>query len=999
MESPEMRISINRKIAQLTRVIQRLSTTQEDHELHLQRLTDAYEQEIEEIILEANAKLSACGRAAREAHISKVTDAVGPWPDNYEVTELKQKLLAASAAAACELTKYKAALDAETLKKQEQWDKQLSKVQSKASALFVEHLPPKGRQSLLPLTALLLVAVVPSLMAALFSLLAFLHPFDFLCSFLASGEWRCWQSSLATASDALRKASEEFEASREALQIQIQELSTENDTLNKEVNLAKQIHKTPDVAKGGEKYTSQSEGNKSAQYMGCSLCLMRGSRIEGEKHTSYLSVARRYCCSLSQEIKRATSEAVELRHRLAEVIAQREAAEAEAAAAVNLSETQQRTSGQQHQKLEAELQRVQRLRHEEQQGHEKAVTLLERECARRGSDLLLFCINACSGGARGLGARAAKPQEAREGAAGDFRDSTQAKEQEVAVDLLSERELRVAAARSYDQMISAMEQDGLEKEAKLQQLVERCKELEGLLEETALQSTERLKEKGDACQQQLERQKQELHDAYLANRRLHEKVRMADDRVEEVALSARTEAAERAVQTAESLRIGLSLETAMQLKEQLADSERKRSETSIALEKLERDAQERATHEQKNCEHLKWELENTQKQLLQLTVAELRARLVAEETANKQEAVRYQEELQKQRDALNAEQEQALAAAASLAAAERASLQQGFQEAMKQAEQQMETQKQALKAELMARHSAQLQAVTCSHRAKQEEEAKEHHKEMQDLETRLRESAAAAAAAAAARLKAATDQTASMKELLQTTNQQLEATTEERKSLERTLECLRASQHEAIAALKAERVKHEEEMKAKEEEAQQRERAVELLMKLNQETLEREHASALADQEKEHQAEKSLLQSRMSTIEKEMEEQQRHLDRRPSRQEDLETIDALTKALKDANVRGSSFLLGGSKLEYRAYGSELFRVAQRLVPAAFDVLSDRTYNKVFGSDPKAGLVNPLERPNIQSRARRSTGSFMASSQTGQPYRAYKTIRCSNIQHT
>ncbi|OEH80518.1 hypothetical protein cyc_06356 [Cyclospora cayetanensis] len=510
----------------------------------------------------------------------------------------------------------------------------------------------------------------------------------------------------------------------------------------------------------------------------------------------------------------------------------------------------------------------------------------------------------------------------------------------------------------------------------------------------------------------------------LSRSRMEEAVRMADDRVEEVALSARTEAAERAVQTAESLRIGLSLETAMQLKEQLADSERKRSETSIALEKLEstreeqvremhrlqtalhekeaalreaeeavaelsrsrsdmerkahelkeasamrlrhlqsqcseaaaravelerklleaqstnkrdlqeswqveqslraqiRDAQERATHEQKNCEHLKWELENTQKQ----------------ETANKQEAVRYQEELQKQRDALNAEQEQALAAAASLAAAERASLQQGFQEAMKQAEQQMETQKQALKAELMARHSAQ----------------------------------------------------------------QLEATTEERKSLERTLECLRASQHEAIAALKAERVKHEEEMKAKEEEAQQRERAVELLMKLNQETLEvsakacfstyqevqvegytdnnswrssngfggsvgaclqREHASALADQEKEHQAEKSLLQSRMSTIEKEMEEQQRHLDRRPSRQEDLETIDALTKALKDANesVTQREEIVRRLKLEL--------------------VNSDRTYNKVFGSDPKAGLVNPLERPNIQSRARRSTGSFMASSQT------------------
>ncbi|OEH80517.1 hypothetical protein cyc_06355 [Cyclospora cayetanensis] len=444
MESPEMRISINRKIAQLTRVIQRLSTTQEDHELHLQRLTDAYEQEIEEIILEANAKLSACGRAAREAHISKVTDA--------EVTELKQKLLAASAAAACELTKYKAALDAETLKKQEQWDKQLSKVQSKASALFVEHLPPKGRQSLLPLTALLLVAVVPSLMAALFSLLAFLHPFDFLCSFLASGEWRCWQSSLATASDALRKASEEFEASHEVV----------------------------------------------------------WNRILVDSTELYADPYEQHC---GQQL----DEGISYRRREAHKLPQR-------------------TSGQQHQKLEAELQRVQRLRHEEQQGHEKAVTLLERELtevrgkAKRAEEASLRVEEEFSR-MQSLLAQQLAEREALERELQSLRKHVKelqetleiAKEQEVAVDLLSERELRVAAARSYDQMISAMEQDGLEKEAKLQQLVERCKELEGLLEETALQSTERLKEKGDACQQQLERQKQELHDAYLANRRLHEK--------------------------------------------------------------------------------------------------------------------------------------------------------------------------------------------------------------------------------------------------------------------------------------------------------------------------------------------------------------------------------------------------------------------------------------------------------------------------------------------
>ena len=71
-----MRSSINKKIAQLTKVIYRLSTTQEDHELHLQALSDAYEQEIEEIILDANAKLAACGKAAREAQLDAIKEAV-----------------------------------------------------------------------------------------------------------------------------------------------------------------------------------------------------------------------------------------------------------------------------------------------------------------------------------------------------------------------------------------------------------------------------------------------------------------------------------------------------------------------------------------------------------------------------------------------------------------------------------------------------------------------------------------------------------------------------------------------------------------------------------------------------------------------------------------------------------------------------------------------------------------------------------------------------------
>lgn len=76
MEDPASRRSINRKIAQLTKVIFRLSSVQEDHDLHLKALTDAYEQEIEEILLSANHKIQQCKQAAEQAALSTVTERV-----------------------------------------------------------------------------------------------------------------------------------------------------------------------------------------------------------------------------------------------------------------------------------------------------------------------------------------------------------------------------------------------------------------------------------------------------------------------------------------------------------------------------------------------------------------------------------------------------------------------------------------------------------------------------------------------------------------------------------------------------------------------------------------------------------------------------------------------------------------------------------------------------------------------------------------------------------
>lgn len=76
MDTPEMQSCINRKIAQLTKVIYRLSSIQEDHQLHLQALTDAYEQDIEDIIQDANTKLLSCANQARQAKLDRITEAV-----------------------------------------------------------------------------------------------------------------------------------------------------------------------------------------------------------------------------------------------------------------------------------------------------------------------------------------------------------------------------------------------------------------------------------------------------------------------------------------------------------------------------------------------------------------------------------------------------------------------------------------------------------------------------------------------------------------------------------------------------------------------------------------------------------------------------------------------------------------------------------------------------------------------------------------------------------
>ena len=160
----------------------------------------------------------------------------------------------------------------------------------------------------------------------------------------------------------------------------------------------------------------------------------------------------------------------------------------------------------------------------------------------------------------------------------------EAKEHEVAECLLSEREMRASAASGFSRLVAALEEEGLRREERLQQVAKRCTALEGkedesfllspakdalclsdsivdclllswlspaqhtaahnrqvcvvscismgsfvllcppsgLLEEAALTSAERLKETEEAFQAKLAARMQELHEAHRYNKELKE---------------------------------------------------------------------------------------------------------------------------------------------------------------------------------------------------------------------------------------------------------------------------------------------------------------------------------------------------------------------------------------------------------------------------------------------------------------------------------------------
>ncbi|KAL8445984.1 hypothetical protein Emag_004949 [Eimeria magna] len=299
-----------------------------------------------------------------------------------------------------------------------------------------------------------------------------------------------------------------------------------------------------------------------------------------------------------------------------------------------------------------------------------------------------------------------------------------------------------------------------------------------------------------------------------------------------------------------------------------------------------------------------------QELLLAQSVSELKASL-AEETAKSQEAAaNHQAEVEQQRQRLEAEKDEALAAAAAAAAAaakaDLLSLKQQHEDALKAAEAQAEKQRKALRTQLLAEHTAQLQAILCSHRSQQEEKEKEHQQEKDALAKSLKDaaaaSAAAAAAAAAARLNAAAEQVRDLQQQLEGTKEELRLREAESSERLEALESLRLAHQQAVAAHQEAAERQKAELCKQQEEARQREQALELLNKLKEQGLQRNHEAALAELYAEQKAEIALYQMRINALESRLEAQIRQFEKRPSREEDLDTIDKLTKTLEESKA-------------------------------------------------------------------------------------------------
>ncbi|CDJ61915.1 hypothetical protein, conserved [Eimeria maxima] len=94
----------------------------------------------------------------------------------------------------------------------------------------------------------------------------------------------------------------------------------------------------------------------------------------------------------------------------------------------------------------------------------------------------------------------------------------------------------------------------------------------------------------------------------------------------------------------------------------------------------------------------------------------------------------------------------------------------------------------------------------------------------------------------------------------------------------------------------------QQQLTEKDEEIKQQEKTANLLLKLSEQTLKRQHEEELNELEKEKEAEKELYEYKLSSLIKKNEQQKKTFNQRLSREEDLNTIKQLQQTLNQTKT-------------------------------------------------------------------------------------------------
>ncbi|KAL8430150.1 hypothetical protein Efla_001814 [Eimeria flavescens] len=921
MEGPALLSSVNRKIAQLTKVVYRLNTQQEDHELHLQALREAFEQEVEDILVAADAKVAACAREARAAQVSQVTQA--------EIEQLKQQLEAARKRVEEEGQLQQAAFDSEIKRRDREWGAELDKLKEEWA----------GWQASLGAVSLALRNACVELQQSKETL---------------GGQLRDSETEIQK----LNRLLADNEAEKAALRAEARQLQQQVE----EAAAAAAAARAAEAAAAAAAAASQAQRQAASQQveaLDCKLLLLQQQRLTDEQRNSQT------VSELQQQLGEAQQRAL-----LAEAQA-REAREA-AANLELLSAAQQvalssracmhacmhvcrfvcfRRTCAAHESKEQEaaecLLSERELRASTASVFNKLVAALEEQGLRR-EELMQQTLGRWQAAQQGQPAPLLQPtaspcSRGTLDAADSLRRQLCLKDVELQEAHTHNKQLKqelLEAQKAHDEALQA-------EALRISRMEEAVRMANGRAEKVTLSARREAAEREEAATEALRTLKEELLDAQAQLEatalRLQAAENEADSRQKEVAeLSAALQQSDGALQAAQDALAALQItkaeaeakakdaqDVAAQQLQQLQRQCGELSARAAALDaelRLCRLCQEKEAQEACGVEHglrrqlqalraeaeeADKELKNTQRQLLKAreqeqmlgqSVAELKTRLEEETVRNREAHAKQEEELQQQRQTLQEKSEEALAAAAAAAAAEMETLKQQHEAACKEAEASTEKKLKELKAQLLADHSVQLQAVICKHRAQQEEKDKEHQQEKSALERALKESAAAAAAAAAARLNAATAQVTALQQQLKMTEEELRQSRACSSERLQELQGLRAEHQRILAEQAVAAERQQAALLLVREEAAKMKQTLELKLQLSQRALTRQHEAALTELQTEHKAELELQQSRLETIEKRLAAEIKRFEMRPPRDEDVQAINKLTKRLEEAHA-------------------------------------------------------------------------------------------------